>query len=191
MNCHCFQTTKVQGFLHRSYSASFSLLGFCLFQTYFLGFLMEYRHQPLPRLWPPLLSLSEWGKERWRVGGRGVPSRPASIHPTSLVPRHQSGPHLQHHHRHTVVACHRIAQFRQDSFRFRDVYRLFWVFCLFVFIFFTTAITTAHIGLCSILFRHHSSDLSSFLFSTLKKKCLYFLLVKRMKKIIIKQQTSL
>lgn len=155
---------------------------------------MEYRRQPLPRLWPPLLSLSEWGKEGWRVGGGGVLSRPASIHPTSLVPRRQPGPYLQHHHRHTVVACHRIAQFRQDSFRFRDVYRLFLrFFCLFVCLFsffFTTAITTAHIGLCSILFRHHSSDLSSFLFSTLKKKCLYFLLVKWMKK-IIKQQTSL
>lgn len=179
----------MQEFLHRSYSASFFPFRFLSLSTYFLGFLMEHRCQPLPRLWPPLLSLSEWWKDRWRVGGEGAPSRPASIHPTSLVPRRLPRPHLHHHHRHTVVACHGIAQFTQDSFRFRDVYRLFWGFFSLVFIYFTTAITTAHIGLCSIPFRHRSSDLSSFLFSTFKK-CLYFLLVKRMKK-IIKQQTSL
>lgn len=127
-----FETTKVQESLHHLLLCLLLPSGFLSLLSYFLGFLMEYRLQPLHRLRPPLLSLSEWGKERWGAGWKGVPSHPASIHPTSLVPSRQPRPHLQHHHHRHTVACHRIAQFRQDSFRFRDVYRLFLGFVLFV-----------------------------------------------------------
>lgn len=105
--------------------------------------------------------------------GGGIPRHPASIHPTSLVPSHQPqspSPTVIV----TQIACHTDSTVQTRLLQIPRRLPVVFGFCFVCLFFYDSNIhsTLLLLALCSVAFRHHSSVLSSFLFSTLKKKML-------------------